>query len=409
LIQDAVTHYPNIDAQQAALRAARENVRAEKGVFLPQISGSATSTREKSVNPPIAPGERPFDFITNVYQANVNVSYTFDLFGGERRALEGLRAQADAQRYQLEGSLLTLSANVAATAIQLASVREQIAATHEIIALEEKQLKLIQRQFDVGSRARADVLQQESNLASVRATLPVLQQQLAVTEHQLAVLTGRFPHDMPAVDLQLSDFTLPQDVPLSLPSTLVERRPDIKVQEMALRQANATVGAATANTLPQLTLTGAYGGLSFVSRTLLDPESSAWNLALGVTQPIFEGGTLRAKRRAAIDTFEQTAAQYRLSVLNAFQNVADSLTALDNDAQALSAEFDAVNAAKSSLDLIQRQYDAGAVGYVSLLTAQQTYQQARIAYVRALASRYTDTVSLFQALGGGWWNHEDSA
>lgn len=304
LIEEAVTSYPGIAAQQAALRAARENVRAQQGVFLPQIAGDAGWTRERSSGAAIAPGFP--GFITNIYLATVNVSYAIDVFGGERRTIEGLQAQAEAQSLQLEASYLTLMANVAASAIQLASVRDQIEVTHEIIALEEKQLAVIHRQFELGSRTQADVLQQQSNLATVRASLPALQQQLAAAEHQLAILTGRFPPDADPIRLQLSDLVLPQELPLQ-----------------------------------------------------------------------------------------------------AFQNVADTLTALDNDAQALNSQADAVNAAKAGLALIQRQYDAGAVDYVSLLTAEQSYNQARIAYVRAIASRYTDTVTLFQALGGGWWKRSD--
>jgi outer membrane protein TolC len=342
LIAEAMANYPDIAAQQAALLAARENVRAQEGVFYPQLQGTGDAAREKVSGATIGPGFP--GFITSVYQANVDVSYTFDLFGGERRALEGLQAQVAAQNFKLEASYLTLTTNVASTAIQLASVRDQIAATREIITLEEKQLTVIQRQFELGSQTRADVLQQQSNLASVRATLPPLQQQLAAAEHQLAVLTGHFPRDAGRAEFTLSDLT---------------------------------------------------------------PGSNTWNIAAGITQPLFEGGTLRAKRRAAIDTYEESSAQYRLVVLQAFQNVADTLTALDNDAQALKAENDALNAAKASLDFIQRQYDDGAANYVALLTAQQTYQQARIASVRALASRYTDTVTLFQALGGGWWNRSD--
>jgi NodT family efflux transporter outer membrane factor (OMF) lipoprotein len=406
LIAEAMVNYPDIAAQQAALRAARENVRAQEGVFSPQIQGTGGAVREKVSGATIGPGFP--GFITNVFQANVNVSYTFDLFGGERRALEGLQAQAVAQNFKLEASYLTLTTNVASTAIQLASVRDQIAATHEIIAVEEKQLALIQRQFELGSQTRADVLQQQSNLASVRATLPPLQQQLAAAEHQLAVLTGHFPHDAARAEFTLSDLALPQDLPVSLPSSLVAQRPDIKAQEAMMHQASAAIGVATANMLPQVTLSGAYGGESLVFSELLTPGSNTWSIAAGITQPLFQGGTLRAKRRAAIDTYEESSAQYRLIVLQAFQNVADTLTALDNDAQALKAENDALNAAKASLDFIQRQYDDGAANYVSLLTAQQTYQQARIAAVRALASRYTDTVTLFQALGGGWWNRTDA-
>jgi NodT family efflux transporter outer membrane factor (OMF) lipoprotein len=347
------------------------------------------------------------EFITSIFQADVNVSYTFDLFGAERRALEGLHAQALSQNFRLEASYLTLTFNVASTAIQLASVRDQIAATRQIIDLEDKQLTIINRRYQLGSQTRAEVLQQQSNLATVRATLPPLQQQLSAAEHELAVLTGQYPHDADPIELTLSELTLPPSLPVSLPSSLVAQRPDIREQAALVHQASAAVGVATANLLPQLTLNGSFGGESPRLARLLLPGSNVWTVAGGLTQPLFEGGTLRAKRRAAIDAYDEVAAQYRLTVLQAFQQVADTLTALDNDAQALKAQYDALNAAQASLDLIQRQYQVGAVDYVSLLTAQQIYQQSRVAYVRAVASRYADTVLLFQALGGGWWNRSD--
>jgi NodT family efflux transporter outer membrane factor (OMF) lipoprotein len=405
LVEAAMSSYPDIEAQQAALREARDNVRAQQGLFVPQVQAAFNQERAKISGASIAPGFP--GYVTNLYQANVNVSYTFDFFGAERRQLENLQAQVTYQNYVLEGSYLTLTTNVASTAVQLVSAKEQIVVTREIIALEEKELGIIQRQFDLGTHTRADVLQQQSNLASVRATLPGLQQQLAAAEHQLAVLTGRLPHDAAPIEFDLSDLKLPEDLPISLPSKLVAQRPDIRAQEAMVHEASAAIGVATANMLPQVTLTGSYGDESLLFADLFKPGSGVWDLASGVTAPIFQGGTLRAKRRAAIDAYDQAAAAYRLTVLNAFQNVADTLTALENDAEALKADSDAVNAAKDSLDLIQRQYDAGAVNYVSLLTAQQLYQQARIAYVRALASRYTDTITLFQALGGGWWNRQD--
>jgi NodT family efflux transporter outer membrane factor (OMF) lipoprotein len=405
LIVQALKQYPDIDAQQAALRAARENVRAEQGVFAPQLQGAANQQRAKISGASISPGVP--DFITSLYQANVNVSYTFDLFGGQRRTLEGLRAQADNQAFQLEASVLTLTSNVATSAIGLAATREQIEVTHQIITVEEQQLKVIERQYGAGVRTRADVLQQRSNLASVRATLPVLQQEFASQEHALAVLTGQFPHDAAHVMLRLSDLTLPEEIPVSLPSSLVAQRPDIQAQAAILHQASAAIGVATANMLPQLTLTGSTGDESLVFGQLLQGNSSVWSIATGITQPIFAGGSLRAKRRAALDAYDEAGAQYRLVVLNAFRNVADTLTALDNDAQALNAQNDAVSAADAGIKLIQRQYEAGAVTYVTLLAAQQAYQQARIAYVRVLASRFIDTVTLFQALGGGWWNRHD--
>jgi NodT family efflux transporter outer membrane factor (OMF) lipoprotein len=405
LVERAMANYPDIAAQQAALRTARDNVRAQQGVFAPQVQAVFNQERAKISGASIAPGFP--GYVTNLYQANVSVSYTLDVFGGERRQVEGLQAQLANQNFVLEASYLTLTTNVAATAIQLASAREQILATHEIIAVEEKELGIIQRQFELGTHTRADVLQQQSNLASVRATLPGLEQQLAVSEHQLAVLTGQFPHDAARVELTLSELKLPEDLPVSLPSALVAQRPDIRQQEAQLHQASAAIGVATANMLPQVSLSASAGDEALLFSNLFKPGSGVWDLASSLTAPIFQGGTLRAKRRAAIDAYDQAAAQYRLTVLNAFQNVADTLTALDHDAESLSAESDALSAAKASLDLIQRQYDAGAVNYVSLLTAQQLYQQSRIDFVRAVASRYTDTITLFQALGGGWWNRID--
>jgi NodT family efflux transporter outer membrane factor (OMF) lipoprotein len=405
LIDDAMTKYPDIDSQQAALRAARENVRAEQGVFSPQVQGAGNFTREQVSGGSIGPGYP--GFMANVSQANVSVSYPFDVFGGERRAVEGLRAQAAVQQFKLEASYLNLTSNVALTVIQVASIRGQIAATGEMIALDDRELAIIKRQFELGSRTRADVQQQQASLAGVRATLPTLRQQLAAAEHQLAVLTGSFPHDAGLAEFDLSDLTLPRDLPVSLPSALVAQRPDIRAQEMMMHEACAAIGVATANMLPQLTLTGAYGGESLRFASLLSPASNAWNIAAGITQPLFDGGRLRAKRRAAIDNYDQASAQYRLIVLQAFQNVADALTALDNDAQALTAEHDALDAAEAGLDLIQKQYRDGAVNYVSLLTAEQAYQQARLAYIRAVAARYSDTVALFEALGGGWWNRRD--
>lgn len=406
LVEKAMLRNPDISAQQAALRAAREQVRAQQGLFFPQVQAHFEQQRGKVSGASIAP-DFP-SYTTSLYQANVSIAYTLDVFGGERRQIESLRAQEDYQRFVLEASYLTLTANVAATAIQLAAAREQINATQEIIGVEEKQLAIIQRQYSLGTHTKADVLQQQSNLASVRATLPALEQQLASAEHQMAALVGEFPHDAGAVDLSLDDLTLPADLPVSLPSALVAQRPDIRQHEAQMHEASAQIGVATANLLPQVTLSASAGDESLLFSSLFKPGSGIWGLASSVTAPVFAGGTLRARRRAAIDTFEQAAAQYRQTVLLAFENVADTLTALQHDAEALKAQSDALDAARASLELIQRQYEAGAVNYVTLLTAQQQYQQSRIGSVRASAGRFADTVALFQALGGGWWNRKQA-
>jgi len=408
LIRQAMASYPDIAAQQAALREARETVRAEQGYFLPQVQGSAQAFREQESGAEVFPGFP--NFITRIFLATVNVSYTFDIFGKERRTVEGLQAQALQQGFVLEASYLTLTSNVASEAIQVASVRDQIAATHDIIGIEEHQLSIVQRRYQLGSQTRADILQQQSNLAAVRATLPALQQQLAQAEHQLAVLTGRSPRDASPVELQLSDLKLPQELPVSLPSSLVAQRPDVGEQAATVHQMSAKIGVATANMLPELSLVPVetyLGNASGSVATLAESSAGVWSLGGQISQPLFEGGTLRAERRAAIDAYDQALAQYRLVVLQAFQNVADTLTALQNDAQALKAQRDALDAAQANLALTQRQYEVGAVDSVTLLAAQQTYQQARLNYVRALASRYTDTVTLFQALGGGWWHRND--
>ncbi len=312
LIREAMVSYPDIAAQQAALRAARENVRAQEGVFFPQIEGSGSATREKISGASFGPGSP--GFITNIFQASVNVSYTFDMFGGQRRAVEGVWAQAEAQNFKLEASYVTLTSNVVSTVVQMAALDDQIAATGEIAALEQRQLAIVERQAALGSRTHGDVLQLEANLASLRATLPPLEQQLAVAGHQLAVLTGHFPRSRGPV-FALSDLKLPQELPVSLPASLAAQRPDIKAQEMAVRQASAAIGVATANMLPQLTLTGAYGGEAWHLAEVAAPGFSAWNIAAGVTQPLFQGGTLRAKRRAAIAEFDHANAQYRLVVI----------------------------------------------------------------------------------------------
>lgn len=406
LMRKAMASYPDIAAQQAALREARENVRAEQGNFLPQFEGLGSAMRAQTPGALYFPGFP--NFIENFFSATVNVTYTFDFFGKERRTVEGLKAQAVRQGFVLEASYLSLTSNVATQAIQVASVRDQIAATRDIIAIEEQELSVVQRRYQLGSQTRADVLLQQSNLATVRATLPPLQQQLAQAEHQLALLTGRSPREATPIELDLSDLNLPKDLPVSLPSSLVAQRPDIRQQAAVVHQMSAQIGVATANMLPQVTLYATdLGNESTNAATLAEAATGIWSLGGQIAAPLFEGGALRAKRRAAIDAYDQAVSQYRLVVLQAFQAVADDLTALENDAQALNAQRAALNAAQASLNLTQQQYAVGAVDSVTLLQAQQSYQQARLNYVRALASRYTDTVNLFAALGGGWWHRND--
>jgi NodT family efflux transporter outer membrane factor (OMF) lipoprotein len=347
--------------------------------------------------------------VFNLYNASVNVSYTLDIFGGERRQLEGLLAQVDYQWFQLEAAYLALTANIVTAAVREASLRFQIQATREIIAALETQLDVVERRFELGAVSRSDVLAQRTTLAQFRATLPPLEKQLAQVRNQLSVYVGRFPSEAQLPEFALDHLELPRELPVSLPSALVRQRPDIRASEALFHQASAQIGVATANLYPQITLTGAFGSETTRFHDLFGSGTAVWSLAASLLQPIFHGGELTAKRRAAIAAYDQAAALYRESVLEAFQNVADALRALEVDARTLQAQADAAAVAHEALDLTSRQFQLGAVSYLSLLNAQQQDIQARITLVQAQAARYSDTAALFQALGGGWWNRTPQA
>ena len=403
LIRQGLKENPSLTAAKAALEQARQNLLATGGTLLyPKVDASLSAGRQQISGASF--GGRGLLF--NLYNASVKVSYNLDLFGASRRQLEGLRAQVDYQRFQFRATYLTLTANLATTAIREASLRAQISATHDILAAEQKQLALVQRQFEIGAVPRASVLTQQLQLAQTRATLPPLEKQLAYTRHALTALTGRLPGQGGVPTFTLAALQLPRELPVSLPSELVRQRPDIGASAALLHQASAAVGVATANLYPQITLSGSYGVESSKIGDLFTSQNVIWNLGAGLLQPVFHGGELRAKRRAAFAAYRQAAAQYRQTVLQAFQNVADVLRALDTDARALRAQADAESAAKDNLDLTQKQFQLGAVSYLSLLVAQRDYLQARIALVTAQAQRYADTAALFQALGGGWWQRK---
>jgi NodT family efflux transporter outer membrane factor (OMF) lipoprotein len=341
--------------------------------------------------------------------AAVNVSYTLDAFGGVRRQIEALQAQADYERYSLEASYLALTANVVTSAVTEASLRAQIAATEDIGRAEQRQLEITQRRVRAGGASRTDVLQQESALQNTLATLPPLRTQLAQARNLLATYVGSLPSEYTGAEFRLDALRVPVDIPVSLPSKLVEQRPDVREYSAMLHQATAQVGVATANMLPQLSLTGSYGGDATRLADLLSPASAVWGLAGSITQPLFKGGQLLHQRRAAVAAAEEAEANYKATVLTAFQNVSDALFALQGDADALRAQTAAERSAAGSLDLAQAQYKAGGSSYLQVLTAQQNYQTAAVALVKARAQRLIDTAALFQALGGGWWNRTDDA
>jgi NodT family efflux transporter outer membrane factor (OMF) lipoprotein len=407
LIAEALQANPSLQAAQAALWQAKENLYAQQGKLMPQLDANASATREQ-FSPAEFGGSGP-PFIFNLFQTTVNVSFAPDVFGGQRRQIEAQSALADYQRFQLEATYLTLTANVVTAAVQEASLRGQINATLDIIKSQTDQLAVVRNQFDAGAAAKTDVLTQQSEVATTQATLPPLQKQLEQQRHVLLALIGRFPNDASNDHITLMSLRLPPDLPVSLPSQLVEQRPDVRSAQAQLHQASAQIGVAIANRLPQFTLTGDYGSAAVTTAALFTPSALIWSAAASGTQPIFHGFTLLHQQRAAEAAYDQAGAQYRSTVLAAFQNVADALRALQLDAATLKAQRAALRAASETLELSRGQYRLGAITYLTLLNAQRSYQQALLAMVQAQAARYSNTAALFQALGGGWWNRADVA
>lgn len=406
LIKEALQSNPSLEAAQATLRQAQENVLAQRGVFFPSVEGNFSTARQKITG--AALNNARFSSIFTYTTGTLNVSYPLDVFGGERRQLESVQAQAEFQRYQLEAAYLTLTSNVVGAAVQEASLRAQIAATQEIIEAETQQLDVLQRQFNLGGASRAAVLAQQATLNATQATLPTLEKQLAQQRILLTALAGRLPSEEISQSFDLAALELPQQLPLSLPSRLVEQRPDIQAAQATLHQASAQVGVATAAMFPQITLSAAYGNtVTDIGQLLSGP--GVWSLGVGLVQPLFKGGQLLHEKRAAEAAYDVAAAQYRNTVITAFQDVADALRALQSDAAALAAQLAAERSASDSLAISRTQYQAGAINYSTLLNAETTYQQAHINRVIAQATRFADTAALFQALGGGWWNRADVA
>jgi len=407
LIKEAIAANPNLSAADAALRQARELRKAGEGAFFPLVQGGFNASRIKTTNQLSAPTAVSGVFYYNQYTPQLSVSYVPDVFGATRRTVEGLAAQEEAQRFQLEAAYLTLTSGLVGAVVSEAELRDQIAAVEEIIRAQRESLDILRRQLKLGQAAGADVAAQEAALAQAEATLPPLQKQLAQQRDLIAVLLGRLPSNQPNVKFDLGSLQLPQDLPVSLPSKLVEQRPDIRVAEENLHAASAAIGVAIANMLPQINLTGDFGTSALTIGTLFGPGTAFWTLSSSATQTLFDAFTLLHKKRAAEAAFDEAAAQYKATVLTAFQNVADTLEALKSDADAFKAAVAAETAAKTSLDITQRQLSLGAVNYLALLNAQGTYEQAVVNRVQAQAARLADTAALFQALGGGWWNRQD--
>ena len=404
MVQQALLHSPTLEVSKATLRQSQDNLRAGYGVFFPQIDADISASRNRSS--PAQSGFKTLGLIFNLVTASASIGYTLDLFGGERRMVEGLRAQTDFQHNANIAAYVTLSANVVNTIIARAAYTEQIRATNELIALEKAQLDASLAQFNAGTSAYSTVVSIRSLIASSQALLAPLRQKVDQTEHLLATLLGATPAEVKLPDIALSSLTLPTELPLSLPTALVRQRPDILESEAQLHLASANIGIATSTMFPSFSLTGNYGTAGSSLGNLNYAGAGFWAIGPSLSVPLFRGGSLWFGRKAAIDADLAAKGNYRQTVLTAFAQVADTLKALEHDAEGLQARAEAQRASEEALHLLQANYRSGLVAYLDVLTADVQYHQTTIAYVEAVAQRYQDTVALYVALGGGWWNVE---
>ncbi len=402
MVREALDNSPTLAQAMAKLKQAQEEANARTGATkYPALNGSISAQREQvdlaTFGVPF-PSPPPFSLLNG----SVAVSYALDLFGHNRRLIEGLNAQVAYENWQLEGARLMLAGNVVSAGIRQAQLRSQIEMTRGIIALEVQSLDIVEKRYQAGGVSEYDVDSQRSLVAQTRATLPSLEQQLDVIDHQLAVLMGKTPAEAHVEAIRLDSLTLPPELPVSLPSSLVRQRPDIRAAESLMHEASANVGVATANLYPQIVLSASAGliGTNFTS------GSDVWNVGASLTQPIFNGGSLRAQKRKAVAAYDGAGSVYQQTVLDAFRQVADSLRAIEHDAQALQAQSEAAAQAESAYKIAVQRYAAGGISQVALLDAQRQQLQTALDRVAYQSSRYADSATLFQALGGGWWNEK---
>jgi len=406
LMEQAIKQNADLQSAYAVLVQAQENVLSKQGSFWPSLDAGGSAVRQRVAGAMFGNPDFPGS-VFSLYNASVGISYTLDVFGGLRRQIENLEAQAEYHRFQLEAAFLTITANIITTAVEEASVRAQIAATEEMVKAQSEQLAVITRQFELGSSAKTAVLAQQTAVQQTKTTLPPLHQQLARVRSQLKVLAGDFPNASMDGEFQLDGLVLPGQIPLSLPSKLVEQRPDIRAQEAMLHAASAQMGVVIASVFPDFTLRANVSTIATEASGLFAPGSEVWNIAANIAQPIFQGGALLHQRDLAKAAYQQATAQYRGSVLQAFKEVADTLNALQNDADELASQEDAVQAALETKELTKLQFDMGAISYLDLLVADRVYHQARLGLIKAKAAQLKDTAGLFVALGGGWWQRPD--
>jgi NodT family efflux transporter outer membrane factor (OMF) lipoprotein len=404
LVEQTLKANPNVGAAQATLRQAHELYLAQRTSFFPSAQGGLGGDRSEFPTSTLTSPTVASSSTYTLYTAQLTLSYAPDVFGATRRAVEMAKAEENGSRFQLEATYLTLSSNVVVTAVQEASLRGQITATERLLSLQHQLTQTVQHQRTLGTASDLEVLAQQAAEAQTAQTLPPLQKQLGQTRDALTALLGRLPSDEPEETFRFEDLTLPTDVPVTLPSKLIEQRPDVRQAEENMHAASAAAGVALANMLPQFAITADVGSSALTVGKLFTPYTGFWDLGASLTQTLFDAGALLHRHRAADAALDQAGAQYRAAVILACQNVADTLRALHADADALKAGADAERAAKTTFELVERQRALGTISWVAVLNAEQAYRQAELALVQAQANRFADTAGLFQALGGGWWN-----
>ena len=404
LIEASLKNNPDLQAAQAAMRSAQENLAAQQGAYFPTVGVQYTGTRQK-IDSLLASPTSSSAYLYNFHTAQLDISYAPDVFGLNRRTVESLQAQADLQQYQLQAAYLTLTSTLVNAVLTEAALRAQLEALQSVAHSQQQILTIGRQQLQLGQLGELDITQLEVAAANAEAALAPVNKQLALQRDQIKALSGKFPDDAGVPSFALTDLQLPGEIPLTLPSSLLDHRPDILAAEAQLRVASANVGVATANRLPSITLgVNSYGSSAYSLADLFKAGTSFWTLAGGITQPLFDGGMLKHRQASAQATFEQTQAQYRATVISAFQNVADALAAIESDALALAAAKRAERSASKARDIARRQLALGDISPLLMLGVEQTAVQAKLVCVQAEAARYSDTVGLFQALGGGWWN-----
>jgi NodT family efflux transporter outer membrane factor (OMF) lipoprotein len=400
VVRTSISGSPTLLAANATLAEAREEVTVARGAFLPSVSASAGAQRAGAG----AVRSAGTGATANLYSIGLSTSYSPDIFGGTRRAVEQQQALADFQRNELAAAYLTLTGNVVNEVLTIASTRLQITTTEELIASDRKNLALTQREYDVGIVPRSDVLTADSQLAADLSQLPSLHKQLDQAYDLLAVLSGRAPSEWQVQPFDIDEFTLPRDIPLSLPARLVRQRPDVLAAETQLHAASAAIGVAVAQEFPDISLTASITREAVRGADLFHQFNTLWGAGGSLTQPIFKGGALRAQVRATRDAFKASAATYQAVVLEALGQVADDLWALQYDAQILTVDRHSMEVALEALKLQQQSYSVGTTTVLNLIAAERAYAQARLSYVSARVQQFTDSASLLTALGGGWWN-----